>query len=167
MKKVYVTISTFLLITHFSYGQWQGGTTGPIYYNNGNVGIGTTSPSYKLTVYLPSGNGNVISWGNVGGGFYGGIGFDGNGSYFSTFFGSSGLYQNGSNGYIGIGTTTPTTKLDIVGGTVQVTNPNPTYTLIDNSNSGYNWAVQNTAGAYRFYDGTQNAERMRITSMLA
>jgi len=67
-------------------------------------------------------------------------------------------------GNVGIGTATPAAKLDVVGGSVQVTNTNPTYALIDNSNSNYSWSVQNTAGAYRFFDNTVNAERMRINS---
>ncbi|MEQ1694803.1 MAG: hypothetical protein ABL901_03085 [Hyphomicrobiaceae bacterium] len=29
-------------------GQWSNGTAGAIYYNSGNVGIGTSAPSYKL-----------------------------------------------------------------------------------------------------------------------
>jgi len=131
---------------------------------DGFVGIGAANPSNKLTVFLNSGTGNVISWGNVGGGVFGALGFDANGSYLSKFDNTPGIYLNGASGYIGIGTPTPTAKLDIVGGTVQVTNSSPTYALIDNSNSNYSWSIQNTAGAYRIYDNTANAERMRVTS---
>jgi hypothetical protein len=39
---------------------WIGGPTGPIYYNGGNVGIGTTLPDQKLTV-----NGAAHIYGSV------------------------------------------------------------------------------------------------------
>jgi len=152
---------------------------------SGNVGIGTTGPLSKLSVG-GAGNSRAAIYGaangtasvyDIGGYFtgtsYGVVGdvtsgialygsaTSGTGGYFTS---SSGYGLIVANGNVGVGTTSPTAKIDVVGGNVQVTNPNPTYGLIDNSNSGYNWAVQNTAGAYRFYDLTANAERVRITS---
>ncbi|MEO8886661.1 MAG: hypothetical protein ABI367_11400 [Mucilaginibacter sp.] len=55
MKRTFLTLAV-IAIAHFSYAQWNGGPTGPIYYNGGNVGIGTTSPNSKLTVDVNLGN---------------------------------------------------------------------------------------------------------------
>jgi hypothetical protein len=59
MKKT-LLILALSTIVKFSYAQWTGGSTGPIYYNGGNVGIGTTSPSALLSV-----NGNSFFTGTI------------------------------------------------------------------------------------------------------
>lgn len=121
---------TFLMV-HKVHAQWQ--TSGSdIYYNNGNVGIGTSSPSQKLDV-----NGNIIL------GMSNRILFrrnDGNQAGYvgtndrdlrimnSSWDGYLTFWQNPGggtievmriiNGYLGIGTTNPT-ELLTVNGTVK------------------------------------------------
>jgi len=47
-------------------GQWSNGTSGVIYYNSGNVGIGTASPSAKLEVDTGGLTGGIKITGTVG-----------------------------------------------------------------------------------------------------
>jgi hypothetical protein len=87
--------------------QWVPAANG-IYYNSGNVGIGTATPAYKLDVA-----GQI----NVSGGFC--IAGDCKASW-SQVGGASQWATSGSNiyyntGSIGIGTASPAAKIDIVG----------------------------------------------------
>ena len=48
MKKISLTLIAIVFAINFSYAQWTG-APGNIYYNTGNVGIGTTSPTGQLS----------------------------------------------------------------------------------------------------------------------
>ena len=64
MKKAFV-FAVFVLFSLSNLGtapaaDWSDGTSGAIYYNGGNVGIGTTTPGIKLHVYSEGGSGAII-----------------------------------------------------------------------------------------------------------
>ena len=124
-----------------SSGQWVDGTAGAIYYNGGNVGIGTASPGDRLTVNGDLGgtgitvdsstgagivvdkdssgyfNGLILKTGDVLKWQVGGAGDDN----FHFYNGSNSfMFINQVSGNVGIGTITPTEKLDVVG-TVKAT----------------------------------------------
>lgn len=98
-------------------GKWDGLKPGDIYYNDGNVGIGTNSPSAKLEVdgdihgvnMLLNGNIKIKGYQNVGG-------------YLTV------------DGNVGIGTTSPATKFHIK-------DTGSVYALIENS-TGNQSAIQ-------------------------
>jgi YD repeat-containing protein len=123
---------------------------------NGNVGIGTNSPSDKLTVSVgnvegvrvQSTNSGFVEVGKTGGARWRWTNDYNNSNLFELLVndlaGSTPaqniLTVNGSNGYVGIGTITPSTKLD-VSGVITATGGNST-----NWNTAYSWGNHSSAG---------------------
>jgi hypothetical protein len=98
-------------------GPWTGGPTGPISYSGGNVGIGTTSPGYPLTVsgnaqmaggssllFANSSSNNYVRVYNPNGS--GGASLEFDTDILGTLFLST-------IGNVGVGTTAPATPLHI------------------------------------------------------
>jgi|GEM_PF-1460605 len=152
--------------------QVYGNGTNSAAFTNGNVGIGTTNPGNLLTTALGSGVSNTIpALGANGGSFgmfadagkYGLIqGVLGNGNVFmqaqrvdATATAYNMLLQpNGGN--VGIGTTSPSTKLHIYAGSSGGTPyANTTITLETNSRSIFQFLSPSTTDLQGFYFGNE------------
>ncbi len=110
------------------------------YYNGGNVGIGTTTPTNKLHVA-----GDVAVTGDLkmaGGDSY--IWTNGTGSGITGIYDSANnrvlMYTSEATGYVGIGTTTPSDKLDVNG---NIAIGPRLLTGLDGANNAF-WAARGT-----------------------
>jgi len=133
--------------------------------NNGNVGIGTTSPNAKLAV-----NGNLRVEGNTSGTS---ASFGGSGDFAIDAPGVSGgrFIVKHSTGNVGIGTTSPGYKLDIQGSSpfLRINNTAETDAGIifqDSADTGQSASIKynSSDNSLSFSNFSSNTERMRITS---
>jgi len=119
-------------VPHAAWGQWTGGPTGPIFYNGGSVGIGTSTPGYALEVHSAtgynvavlssSGSGNILRMLHTGAGTNlknADFQYISGNFYFSRYnddwSGGSSLLTILNSGNVGIGETNPQSKLAVNG----------------------------------------------------
>lgn len=127
-------------VRHFpsSNSPWTFNTDGAtIYYTQGNVGIGTQSPSKRLTVAGEvSASGALIVGGDLEIGRVASPWIDG----------GSSIYYN--NGNVGIGTTTPDQLFHVKGASNQI--------RIEDSTDNQKWDISADAGDFNIFDATNN-----------
>jgi len=213
-SKTYLLTSQLIGVSNGGFGiQNQTDSRYELVINaDGNVGIGTTSPNYKLTVVgsngigVTAGNGNQLYLNNTGqqytqitfdhnssGATKGGIWWDNTNSLFEMYAASGGgvtFHTNAtermritSGGNVGIGTTSPQARLDVLGGVqaaiIRTSDASTFYTTyqvntstvvgyIGNGNGIVSGGGINTFGVRSESDlifaAGGNAERMRITN---
>jgi len=98
---------------------------GTIFMNTANVGIGTTNPLAKLEVHYVEGGRGIESVGPTGNSHFpwtdGNIYISGEDIVFRNSSNAVKMMIDGSTGNVGIGTSSPSQKLEVVGGPIKAT----------------------------------------------
>ena len=156
----------------FGAGTSAFGSSASLFWDNTNarLGIGTSSPGYKLTVAGTAGTATVSlletgvrSWGIRAGGSVT------NNFDIADFTAGVSRFNIDSSGNVGIGTSSPTTRLDVVGAgnpTITLRGSDAAYTGILNIQAagGGGSRIDATGGTNTLILTTNNTERMRIDS---
>ena len=137
-------------LSYYFIGDAYNDTTMVVQPNAGNVGIGTTSPGYKLDIDGDvRGNSfwfrtNTASAPASTGGFYrpslGDVAYG---------YNASELFRILSSGNVGIGTTAPKDKLHVEGH-LRVASTSPIIKLDETDRANENWAIINSGGVMTF-----------------
>jgi hypothetical protein len=133
---------------------------------NGNIGIGTTNPSYKLDVAgtvqmsglrIPTDavNGYVLTSDGDGLGTWQPVGSGGGGSSLWNIGSGNDIYYDEEDGNVGIGTSSPEEKLEIADGGLLVRLENP-YILLDDQDDGFRWRIDENHHDLRFLMSEDN-----------
>jgi hypothetical protein len=141
--------------------------------SSGNVGIGTSSPATKLHInnastsatYLRAENNNGFALFGVDAGGAAYAGAESSDAFGLVTNGTYRVYIN-SSGNVGIGTTSPTNKLHVVGtakieGSTLDLNDAGTFTISQNTTSSA-LVLRTAASSYMRFDTNGSNERMRI-----
>jgi len=144
----------------------SGGTELVTFKDNGNVGIGTTTPDSRLHVGLANGSQLRINYIASGDNYY-----DGVTHYFRNSGGSSNIMTLLNGGNVGIGTTSPSylltlnsttsSKLSLTGGTSQ---NGIRFEAITGVNAFYLFNGTLDSGGFGVYDNTNSAARLWINN---
>jgi hypothetical protein len=148
-----IVVAALLSSSLLTAAQWlpNGATTGNIYYNNGYVGLGTSSPASRLHIstansretlrlYLDGNTTNYLSmWQGVGAAA---IDPKGTGKLYLGYDQATDIYLSHAGGNVGIGTTAPQEKLHVEGNLYMGTNQ-----VQFLSASGGNNRIQSAGGA--------------------